>query len=476
MNDSSSKYLITLICMSMGILLLLSAVPWSTLTGNTIKDFNLFEDLLPRTKNEPLLDVVSADPDMAFLDDDLDGADGTGGGSAGTAAPADTLRCDSAAVDSVPMIIPVYHEAPRHDGMVVIENYTDGPLLPRFSEAVANAANRTVRVAVVGDSYIEGDIFVQDLRAALQQRWGGCGIGFSPSHSEFPGFRQSMHLSSSGWKLHDIRTMSRRDSLRQLSSDHCKAEGAATSTFKGSKRLPGADRWERSTFVFIAPAGGTITLSGDDGLTAQIEAEATSAPQAAVLEGSTTSLKVHTEAPGIIALGTLLDGATGVQVDCMSVRGNSGMPLGRLNASLCSALRQWADYDLIVMEFGMNAISQGQTNYNAYGKNMARAVEAVKRAYPLADVLIMGVGDRAGKASGTLESMPECTGMVNAQRQLAADTRSFFWDTRAAMGGEGAAIEWRKNRHLNADYIHLNHDGGAELARLFDYALSHAVD
>ena len=58
--------------------------------------------------------------------------------------------------------------------------------------------------------------------------------------------------------------------------------------------------------------------------------------------------------------------------------------------------------------------------------------------------------------------------MVNAQRKAAADAGVHFWDTRAAMGGENAIAEWRKRRLVNADYIHLNHDGGRELAdRLF---------
>ncbi len=471
MNDSSSKYLITLICLSLGILLLLSAVPWSTLTDNRIKDFNLFEDLLPHKKQEQTLAVVPIDTNPVNTCTPDEAANESSNGISPTTSAADSTQTDSIQVPK-----PIVHEAPRANGMVVIENYTDGPMLPNFKTAIGQASSRTIRIAVLGDSYIEGDIFVQNLRAALQQKYGGCGIGFTPVHSEFPGFRRSMHLSSSGWELHDIRTMRRSDSLRLLSSDYCKAAGSATSTFKGSKRLPCADSWQRSTFVFIAPNGGNVELSGDNGLCEQYAAEALGEPQAVVLEGMTSSLKVRTDAPGVVALATYLDGASGIEVDCMSVRGNSGITLSRINRKLCQAMRQWADYDLIIIEFGMNAISPGQTNYAAYSHNMAKAVEAIRSTYTGADVLIMGVGDRASKASGTLASMPECTAMVNAQRQLAANTKCFFFDTRAAMGGEDAAIEWRKRHHLNADYIHLNHDGGAELAKLFDFALDYALN
>ena len=66
--------------------------------------------------------------------------------------------------------------------------------------------------------------------------------------------------------------------------------------------------------------------------------------------------------------------------------------------------------------------------------------------------------------------------MVKAQRETAMRTATHFSDTRAAMGGELAVVDWRKRKLLNADYIHLNHAGGAELAQLFDKALKHSLD
>lgn len=66
--------------------------------------------------------------------------------------------------------------------------------------------------------------------------------------------------------------------------------------------------------------------------------------------------------------------------------------------------------------------------------------------------------------------------MIQTQRETAHKCRIHFWDTRAAMGGEDAVVDWRSRKLLNADYIHLNHAGGAELAKLFDSALQKAVN
>ena len=39
-------------------------------------------------------------------------------------------------------------------------------------------APRPVRIAYFGDSFIEADILTADLREMLQQKYGGCGVGF----------------------------------------------------------------------------------------------------------------------------------------------------------------------------------------------------------------------------------------------------------------------------------------------------------
>ena len=44
------------------------------------------------------------------------------------------------------------------------------------------------------------------------------------------------------------------------------------------------------------------------------------------------------------------------------------------------------------------------------------------------------------------------------------------------MGGKDAVVEWHKRGLLNADYIHLNHKGGAELAKEFVNSLKMKLD
>lgn len=83
----------------------------------------------------------------------------------------------------------------------------------------------------------------------------------------------------------------------------------------------------------------------------------------------------------------------------------------------------------------------------------------------------MGIGDRGQKRGGVVKSMNSVPYMIDAQRQTARKTRCLFWDTRAAMGGEDAIVDWANSGRANKDYIHLTHKGGEVLAEEFVNAL-----
>ena len=129
--------------LAMSGLLLLSAVPWSRLTGNIIKDFNLFGQLFPEDSSDerPASDVrTEIDPELAdFL---AETAVAESVDTAASVAETAVAEADSAAV-AVP-----HTEAPVVNGVVAIENYLPGGSgsFPRLKAALGGAANRTVRI------------------------------------------------------------------------------------------------------------------------------------------------------------------------------------------------------------------------------------------------------------------------------------------------------------------------------------------
>ena len=195
--------------------------------------------------------------------------------------------------------------------------------------------------------------------------------------------------------------------------------------------------------------------------------EASPDVQALRVEGTTARLSVTTDIAGLKMLGAWLDSSAGISLDCMSMRGNSGITHRHIDSDLARQMRAWIDYDLIIFEYGINALSSAQTNYDAYAEAMTQAVRRVRAQYPRAVVMVLGIGDRGQKQGAAVGSIPTAEAMTAAQRDVARRTGSIFWDTRAAMGGRGSVVQWHDRKLVNADYIHLNHKGGAELARIF---------
>lgn len=469
MNDSSSRHIFTLITTAFLLLAGASAIPWGDLTDNRLKDFNIIGDLFPSSESS----VAQAsspivDPELEEL---MASAQTDAAGQDPASLPEGVAATDSAGSDSI-VWVPPFETAPVVDGHVMIESYTGTLPLARLRAALADAGNRVVRIGVLGDSFIEGDIFTQDLRNLLQEQYGGSGVGYVPMHSAMAGFRRTVRQSGDGWETFNILNMPRNDSVRFISGEYAKAATSATATFKGSSDFAHTGAWQRSRFLVIARDTCTVTLTGDGGNTVATQLMPSAMPQWVDLYGATSKLTVATEGNGVTGLGVYLDGATGVAVDCMSSRGSSGLNLRGLNTANCRTV----PYDLIIVEYGINALSADQSDYGYYRNGMTSAIEKLKHIYPDAEIIVFGIADRGAKVDGVVRSLPTCNAMTHAQRLAAQRAGVHFYDLRAAQGGEGAIVEWRNRQLVNADYIHLNHRGGRELAKEFVQALRMSLE
>lgn len=503
MKNSPTLHALLLLFVAVGTLYGLSRVHWSDMTDNRIKDFDLLEDLFPAEKisEEDSGSAQEVDPELQryiaefadqFFNSEFANLQSKSEDFISQNTDADVFETNFSKIADIkpdtvamagadPIVQPLAPERPSApigtDGIVMVENYTGLPVdLLHFREALSNSSNRLVRVAFLGDSFIEGDIICQDLRSKFQDEYGGSGVGYLALHTDMAGFRQSVRQSDNGWKKTLLKNFNSRDTLRLLQAEYSVATGSAKTTFKGSKKPAYADHWRNSSFLFIAPSGGTLHLSGSDGLATEYQIIPSENPQFLTLPGRTSEFTVKSDIPGLIGLGVFLDGETGVQVDCMSIRGNSGLNHRSTNLGLCHRIAPWVDYDLIILEFGTNAVSAQQTNYTSYANSMVHTIERIKACYPNADILLLGISDRGSKSGTTVKSLESCRFMVDAQRSLARRTGIHFWDTRAAMGGDGAIVDWRNRKLMNADYIHLNHAGGAELASILYQSLKKSLD
>lgn len=463
MNSTEPKHspwrIILIVFLALGMLIGISFLPLSKWTNGKISNINILSDVVEINTpeyEEAIEDVIEDAPLDPCLEEDL------------------AIEIDTSEVDtlSLPTEVdkPLIAVQPSRVGEdVIIEDYTESAQgLMNFRNAINSGS--LASVAMVGDSYIEGDIFAQDLRDMLQQAYGGNGVGYVNMYSEFPGFRRSVKQGGGkGWK--EYRANAKFDSKHMgITQHYYKLNSTTESTYQGTSSLGHTKSWNKSTFLFSTPTDVQVTLTTSND-TVTFDVTGSPDPQALVLRGNTSVFKVKTSSPSVIGYGVWISDSTGISLDGMSSRGFSGVTLGAVNSDFTSKTRKFVDYKLIILEFGINAMSAKQTNYTGYSEKMVKVIEHLKRCYPNADILVLGIGDRGSKQGSAVHSMAAASHMIEAQRQAARKAHCLFWDTREAMGGDDAIVTWVKNGWANKDYIHLNHKGGKQLAELLYKAI-----
>lgn len=357
-----------------------------------------------------------------------------------------------------------------------IEDYSVGHVgLHRFFAALRNRADlgRPVRVAFLGDSFIEGDILVADFRSALQQRFGGRGVGFVPITSVAAQYRPTVKIASEGWNTWSMLT--KPDSLPYtLSGMTFEAEaGEPTVTLEAANRYPELDSASCLKLIYERNVATRLCLT----VNGRTDSLMTALPPTDSVRQYVYNGPVHKaemrfrNTEGFRALGVVMEDSVGVSVDNYSLRGNSGMLLELLDSASCRALNRIHTYDLIVLQYGLNIANDSILQYGWYGRRMEKAIRQVRQCFPTADVLLMGVSDRSRMENGTFCTMPSVLALLHAQRQTAKRAGIPFWNTFGAMGGNNSMVRYVEKNWASKDYTHLGFGGGRELARVLVEAI-----
>lgn len=457
-----------IIIFAVAIVAALSFAPLKKWSSGALKDFNLVSDIM----HDSLL-VEDEDDDDTLAVPDVDPAllmamkTDTVAVVRIRRSENDSVEIEEETEPAIPE--PVYVERTEL-GVYPIEDYSaSGNGIANLRAALESG--RLARIAIVGDSYIEGDIFAQDVREQLQSFYGGSGVGYMNMYSEFPGFRRSVRQSGRGWKIHMASKSGSLEKYMGMWENYFTTEGSAFSQYKGTQKPAHADSWTVSRFLFIAPDNCKIKTKAND-VETEHEIEGSGAVQEVMVNvPGTSDFSISVNSSSIIGLGVWLNTESGVSVDCMSSRGFSGVTLANISKVISQESRRMVNYDLIVLEFGINALTAKQKDYSVYCRRMVNVINHLRECYPNADFLLMGIGDRGQKRGSEVRSMSTVPNMIEAQRTAARTAGCLFWDTRAAMGGEDAIVEWSRNGMANKDYIHLTHKGGARLGEEFVNAL-----
>jgi hypothetical protein len=382
------------------------------------------------------------------------------------------------AIDSIPAVD--YSDIlPEEELITSIEDFGQGfdSRLNNFYEKLL-AGKEPVRIAFMGDSFVEGDILSADLRELLQDTFGGGGVGFAPVASPFTGFRQTVKTQSKGWTPYNI--MQSKNTPSPYADNFfisgwvaSATEGASTRWDMTTKRRH-LEECNRARLLFIGREATTISITLNEGEEREFHFDAGDAVRQIVVEDeriNSLEFKVVKGAAGFTGYGAEFDNKQGVAVDNFSIRSNNGQAMFKSNASVNAQINTMRPYDLVILQYGLNILQADRHNYSLYAEQVEKMILYVEQCFPEAAILVMGVSDRSHKNEDGIVEMTSARDLSESQRSAAENGGAAFWSTYDAMRKVGGMTTFVNNGWAGKDYTHINYAGGREIARALYFAL-----
>ncbi len=344
-----------------------------------------------------------------------------------------------------------------------------------------NAGDRPVRIVHYGDSQIEMDRISQDLRQELQERFGGGGTGLFPAVSNVPS--ASIYKSASGgfaqYTMYGDSTTQRAGHNRYgMLAQVVKLSGGGTISLRGTKNK--LAREGVKTFESVSVLYGR-------GESLEVKAVSDTLKPVPVVENgengtlvtwnfgrpvrkATLSFRGSAE---IYAVGT--DGAGGVAVDNIPLRGSSGTIFSRISKPLMEDCFALTDTRLIILQFGGNMMPMVRSTktIEQYQEQIQKQLAYFHEVAPQAKILFIGPSDMGKSVNGRIVTWPHLPEMVDSLKATVLRNDAAYWDLYRMMGGENSMVQWVKHRpaYAGPDYIHFTPAGarrvGEALSRSF---------
>lgn len=461
-------------------LVCVSFVPGFHVGSLTIKRANILSDVV--TFREDMQSLLSSEDllDTSFVEE-FDAANGAvqEEPAAAEAVPvADTVAVQP--TDPNLLTVPVIADTT----IVQIEDFSpDEQMLARFYHALAyETGSRPVRIAVLGDSFIEADIITADLREQLQVAYGGRGVGFVPFSTPLSKYRGTVSHTHEGWTDYNLI---KRKSVPEAYKDRffvsgmlsVPADGAYTQ-YKGVQFRKRIEQSNTATLFFRNGGDTELTVTVNDAPARSYRLPAEERVQCLSVETveDIASLRIDVAHPAeFIGYGVVMEDSVGVSVHNYSVRSNSGLALLGTDYETNRQMNDYLPYDMVILQYGLNAMSPDVMDYGYYGKQLVKIISYIQRCFPESAVVVMSVGDRSTMQNGTAVTMPAVHAMLQTQEAAARACGVGFWNTYKAMGGDNSMPKFVERHWAAKDYTHIGYPGGKYIAEQFVRFLNAAV-
>ena len=341
-----------------------------------------------------------------------------------------------------------------------------------------NRQNRLVRILHYGDSQIEGDRITSTIRNFMQKNYGGQGVGFIPivpANDYAVTFQQDV---SPHWKR--ISALGKNDeisgnrfgiagSLARYSppdQDDSVAHVGLRPYYIGYRNVHTFSRAR----LFYGPSEKPFTIVINQADTQRMAVRDAVSSAWWRFETPQNSLDLSLTSSALPDLyGITLDGAQGVAVDNLPLRGSSGLDFSRMDTAQMGQMFRMMDVQMVILQFGANIVPHIVDSYDYYARRLAQELRMFRALKPELAIVVISVNDMSQNTPKGYQSYPNIAKIRDAQKKAAFEAGCAFWDLFEAMGGENSMPSWvfAQPPLAQKDFTHFTIGGAKIVAELF---------
>ena len=347
-------------------------------------------------------------------------------------------------------------------------------------EALEQAKGKPLRIMHYGDSQLEGDRMTGVLREKIQDLFGGNGSGLLPPVQRLgmatatvetsPELRHYMYFGSSEFQADHKRygPLAQVAEVDSLAYFTVRAHGGSV--------YPHCRSFRRISIAMMGE-GEFLVESGE------IQKEMT-----CPLDSSYNGLRIfsatlpqNVSQATITATGKMevyaimIDGASGVAVDNIAMRGVSGTLFTSIDRRTLAPFFQQQNVKLLLLQYGGNSIPylKPGKSMSSYKQQLMSQIALFRRMIPDIHIIFIGPSDMATSEEDEMKTYPYLPMAVDSIRAAALESGAAFWDMFRAMGGRGSMVKWVEADPPLAgeDYIHFTPRGSRRMSEMLWGAL-----
>ena len=340
--------------------------------------------------------------------------------------------------------------APAAD--MLLENYgSSRPTWLSKLKKLDRSSDGKFRILQIGDSHTAGDLFTEQLRLRLQQKWGDGGIGWVYP-STVKGQRSAAVRYDGSWQTVSSRSVSDDFPLGGIIA---KANGSSV-TISAKDGSSG----EKQISVFAKPVLPEQTLSFNGR-----EVPAGSSGWQIIRSNSRLPLTLSSSMPWDIGYINIENPGRGVTVSALGINGAQLTHWSKWRPSWQDDLAQ-TRADLVIIAYGTNEAFNEKLDVQQTEQTWRGYIRQIKQALPNAGILVIGAPESLKTKAGDCGTRPEYLDAVQSmQMRVAQEEQTLYWSWQDAMGGPCTARRWQAEGLMAPDGVHFTPAGYARAAR-----------